>query len=205
MSSPLPPPPPPPTIIAKTIIPTLPNPPKVPPIPSPGSSLVSLLIYNGHPFKDHWAYFVGSQKLPNVGVKIHATGSVSTGFIFEIKRRHDVRASEDIPTKIVPLAWVDARYFDEERMLGLDGVEGGSNLEEVIDYEPVCEFERALSRVQVPEKSLVSVGMSTSEDASRRRVVQRDCQTWIVESADHLVRKGMFNRDVAEYLHAIQQ
>ncbi|KAL4979742.1 hypothetical protein BDW66DRAFT_95607 [Aspergillus desertorum] len=198
---PPPPPPPPPAHGAKTN--TLPpNHPTLPPYGPPGSSLVSLLIYNGHPFKDHWAYFVASQKKPNLGVKIHATGSVSTGFVFEVKRSHDLRNTEDIPTKIVPLAWVDGMHFDADKgqMLG-----NGRSNEEVIDYEPVCGFERALFKVAVPEKSLVGVKESQREGAARRRVVQRDCQTWIVESAEQLVRDGIFSDDAAGYVRAIQQ
>ncbi|KAL4910991.1 hypothetical protein BDW74DRAFT_4586 [Aspergillus multicolor] len=199
------PPPSPPAITTRTNAPKTPSPPQLQATGPPGCFLVSLLIYNGHPFKDHWAYFVGSQKNSSLGVKVHATGSVSTGFVFEIKRRHDVRTSEDIPTKIVPLAWVNGMYFDEGRMLAWGDLGPKGQREEIIDHEPCCEFERALHKVEVPGKSLVSVDMATSEDASRRKVVQRDCQTWIVKSSEHLVRTGIFNSDVAVYLTAIQQ
>ncbi|KAL4982943.1 hypothetical protein BDW68DRAFT_169830 [Aspergillus falconensis] len=201
-SLPPPPPPPPPALAIKTNTVTPPKHPALPPSGPPGSCLVSLLIYNGHPFKDHWAYFVRSQKNPELGVKIHATGSVSTEFVFEVKRNHDLRNTEDIPTKIVPLAWVDGIYFDEDegRMLGKDNGD-----EELIDHEPICGFERALYKVEVPGKSLVGVEETKREGVARRRVVQRDCQTWIVESAEQLAQDGIFSGDVAGFLRAIQQ
>ncbi|KAL4912143.1 hypothetical protein BDW62DRAFT_195328 [Aspergillus aurantiobrunneus] len=178
--------------------PVLPNPPLVS-SSAPGSFLVNLLIYNGHPFRDHWAYFVQSSKDKNLGVKIHATGSVRDGFVFEVKRRHDMRHNEDVPAKIVPLQWVDGELFDESAMLG------DSDSEETLDYRPVCKFERELYKVSVPGKSLVGIQDTPREDAGRRKITQRDCQTWIVEAADQLVGDGIFRRDVADYLRAIQQ
>ena len=35
--------------------------------------------------------------------------------------------------------------------------------------------------------------------------MQRNCQTWIIESADQLVADGIFHADVAAYLHALEQ
>lgn len=36
-------------------------------------------------------------------------------------------------------------------------------------------------------------------------VKQRNCQTWIVESADQLVKDGMFNVETATYLRSVEQ
>ncbi|KAL2816646.1 hypothetical protein BDW59DRAFT_153123 [Aspergillus cavernicola] len=195
---PPPPPPPPPSAIGlRTNNTTIPHPPSVPPHSPPNSFRVSLLIYNGHPFNDHWAYFVQSHANPDLGVKIHATGSVSTGFLFEVKRNHNLRDTEDVPTKSIPLHWVDGILFNETDMLG----DGG----ERIDHEPTCGFERSVYKAKVPGKSLMSVSAISGEEAGRRKIVQRDCQTWIVESADQLVVDGIFVNDVADYLRAIQQ
>ncbi|TLD24184.1 hypothetical protein PspLS_06699 [Pyricularia sp. CBS 133598] len=38
-----------------------------------------------------------------------------------------------------------------------------------------------------------------------KRIMQRDCQTWIVELADQLVLDGTFAPEVASYLRAVQQ
>ncbi|BCS24062.1 uncharacterized protein APUU_40506S [Aspergillus puulaauensis] len=196
----LPPPPPPPAVTAAnqpnnpTVVPA----PAVPPAGPPSSVLVHLLIYNGYPFKDHWAYFVQSRQHKHIGVKIHATGDVRTGFIFEVKRNHNLEATEDIPTKVVPLQWVDGALFDEATISGDD------EKEEAIDNKPVGEFEEALYKVDVPGKSLVGIDDVPREGAGRK-VTQRDCQTWIVESADQLVKDGIFKSEVVDYLRAAQQ
>jgi hypothetical protein len=39
----------------------------------------------------------------------------------------------------------------------------------------------------------------------RKKIVQRNCQTWIVESADQLVADGIFTREVADYVHSKKQ
>ncbi|KAL3474617.1 hypothetical protein BJX99DRAFT_260216 [Aspergillus californicus] len=191
----LPPPPPPAAPFVQTKV--IPRPPSIPAQSPRGFFMVNLLIYNGHPFKDHWAYFIQSHENPNLGVKIHATGSVSAGFVFEIKRSHNLQTTEDVPTKKVPLQWVAGALFDQEALV----CEG----EERIEYAPVGDFERALYKVDVPGKSLRNSNDVSKEDSGRKRVVQRDCQTWIVESARQLVQNGIFDQEVADYLRAVQQ
>ncbi|KAI2921811.1 hypothetical protein CBS147320_7632 [Aspergillus niger] len=126
-----------------------PQPPTVPTTGPKGSLLLELHIFNGHPFKDHWAYWISSANDPLVGAKIHATGDVRNGFVFEIKRSHDLRTSPDIPIKRIPLQWVDGRYLDQGKMFN-GGVEKIENM-------PVCAFEEVLSKVKVPGKTLNSV------------------------------------------------
>ncbi|KAJ5901875.1 hypothetical protein N7495_002403 [Penicillium taxi] len=41
--------------------------------------------------------------------------------------------------------------------------------------------------------------------ASGKRITQRDCQTWIVESANQLFKDYIFTAEVAVYLHKIKQ
>ncbi|KAI3551344.1 hypothetical protein CSPX01_01261 [Colletotrichum filicis] len=128
------PPPPPRPLVEKARTPApAPPPPTVPPTGSPGAFLVELLIFNGSPFKDHWAYFVRSRADDDIGVKIHATGDVRNGFKFEVKRSHDLTNTSDIPTKRVSLQWVDAQHFKADAMLNW-GVEES-------DERPVCGFE----------------------------------------------------------------
>jgi len=38
-----------------------------------------------------------------------------------------------------------------------------------------------------------------------KKISQRNCQTWIVESADQLVKDDIFNKGAATYLHAVRQ
>jgi hypothetical protein len=34
------------------------------------------------------------------------------------------------------------------------------------------------------------------------RITQRNCQTWVVESSEELVREGIFEQRIADYLRA---
>lgn len=96
----VPPPPPPPPLIGKTA-------PKLPSVASEGpagSYMVELLIFNGWPFKDHWAYWVRSHSDPDIGVQLHATGDVRNGFEFQIKRNYDFHdENSECPSTGVPL------------------------------------------------------------------------------------------------------
>ncbi|RAL01362.1 uncharacterized protein BO80DRAFT_424911 [Aspergillus ibericus CBS 121593] len=193
-----PPPPPPPMSTERDFtLPTSPQPPSVAATGPAGDFLVQLLIYNGHPFKDHWAYWVCSHTSPDYGVMIHATGDVRNGFKFEVKRGHDFLATQNPPSKRIPLQWVSGEYFDEAAML--------NNGQYKIDNNPVCRFEASAHKVKAPEKSLNTTDNKSLGASVGKKVTQRNCQTWIVESADQLVRDNMLSRDVANYLRAIQQ
>ncbi|KAJ9204631.1 hypothetical protein DTO164E3_1806 [Paecilomyces variotii] len=201
-SSTAPPPPPPPqgVITKKTAAPSSipPEQPLVPPTGPTGAFLVELLIYNGAPFKDHWAYYVGSHDEPDIGVKIHATGDVRNGFKFEVKRSENLRTSEDVPTKRIPLQWVDEKYFDKEGMFN-NGVYK-------IDDRPGCGFEASVYKVKAPEKSLNAIDDNGTRIRNvGKKIKQRDCQTWIVESAAQLVEDGVFSKEVVDYLQTVKQ
>ncbi|KAJ5179978.1 hypothetical protein N7492_003188 [Penicillium capsulatum] len=71
-----------------------------------GHSLVELLIYNGAPFKEHWAYWIRSRDNTDVGVMLEAAGDVMNGFRFEINRALDLTQTTPVPFKRVPLQWV---------------------------------------------------------------------------------------------------
>ncbi|KAJ5211182.1 hypothetical protein N7491_011002 [Penicillium cf. griseofulvum] len=174
-----------------------------------GAFVVELLIWNGSPFKDHWAYFVRSHADPDIGLKIHATGNVRSGFEFEIKRSENLRTTDDVPSKRVLLQLVDEMYFDEKAML--------NNGKYKVDNSPVCRFEDSVYIIKAPGKSLNTVSDGVSLQCSCianpaptipnhvEKVIQRDCQTWIVESADQLRHDNIFSEEVVAYLHAIKQ
>ncbi|KAE8340205.1 hypothetical protein BDV24DRAFT_175485 [Aspergillus arachidicola] len=191
----LPPPPPPPPLIGKTA----PKPRSVASEGPAGAYLVELLIFNGRPFKDHWAYWVRSHSSPDIGVQLHATGDVRNGFVFQIKRNYDFHdENSECPSTRIPLQWIDGKFFDERAMMN----NGVFKLDDV----PVCGFEASVYKVKAPEKSLNTVTETAiAEGQKGQKVNQRNCQTWIVESADQLVRDGIFNQEVATYLHAIEQ
>ncbi|KAK0376585.1 hypothetical protein CLIM01_06064 [Colletotrichum limetticola] len=193
----VPPPPPRPPVEKARTPPPAPPPPTVPATGSPGAFLVELLIYNGSPFKDHWAYFVRSRADDDIGVKIHATGDVRNGSKFEVKRSHDLTNTSDIPTKRVPLQWVDAQHLDEDAMLNW-GVEE-------IDSRPVRAFEACAYKAKAPGKTLNAAEDNSFKDTLGKKVTLKDCQTWLVDAADCLVEDRMFSSEVAVYLHAITQ
>lgn len=142
-----PPPPPPPSIAKKTPTPAVaPQPPAVAAIGPSGAFMIELLIFNGYPFKDHWAYWVRSHTNANIGVVIHATGDARNGFKLEFERSHAFRTTEDPPTKRIPLQWVNGQYFDERAML--------NNEQYKVDNVPVCRFEASAYKVKAPQKSL---------------------------------------------------
>lgn len=111
--------------------------------------MVELFIYNGAPFKDHWAYWVGSHTHAHLGVLIQAVGDVKEGFRLEVERSHDLNTTVNRPTKRIPLQWVDKEYFDEKLMFN-DGIYK-------LDDTPVCIFEASVFKVKAPEKTLNTV------------------------------------------------
>ncbi|KAJ3567944.1 hypothetical protein NPX13_g6593 [Xylaria arbuscula] len=197
-SIPQPPPPPPAPLplSSKNVAATTPapKPPNVTPTGPPGAFLVELLIFNGFPFKDHWAYWMSSRGNPNVGTKVHATGDVRNGFKLEAQRSLDFDLESYRPTTRIPLQWVDGEYFDEKAMFN-NGILK-------FDDRPVCAFEASAYKVEAPAKSL---NAASDSDSSGKKITQRDCQTWIVESADQLARDGIFSSEVVSYLLAIKQ
>ncbi|KAK4121201.1 hypothetical protein N657DRAFT_577813 [Parathielavia appendiculata] len=214
MAPPLQPPPPPPPPPALTV-PNLngkdnkvstspsnpvPSPPEVPQTGPPNSLLVSLLMYNGWPFADHWEYFVASPRDPNKGLVVQAAGDVRGGFRLEVKRGFSLRIDD----------------ASREYMHGVGcfpGVfEGEKDGDVVVEGTPRCEFERTLFKVPAPGKTLRAVDAEHGDAVSlsgmvgmgdgRRKITQRNCQTWVVESAEQLVREGIFEQRVVDYLRA---
>ncbi|KAK3997427.1 hypothetical protein QBC44DRAFT_316022 [Cladorrhinum sp. PSN332] len=162
---------------------------------TPGALLLSLAITNGRPFKDHWAFFVGRTINSPVGILLHATGDVRSGFTFQIKRNLDwTRTSSR--AQLVDLHWVAPAHFNEAMW------NNGEYLTETPGV-PVCAFEESAASAPVPDRSL----RAADDLAAPRtgRVIQRNCQTWIVEASEKLVEDGMIPEAVLEYLRDIKQ
>ncbi|KAF1730152.1 hypothetical protein CRV24_009608 [Beauveria bassiana] len=202
MSCPSAPPPPPlpcPTVPAANHQPE-PTPPTVALTPRtpPDALLLELITANGYPFKDHWSYFVRSRRHPDVGVVIHATGDVANGFRLEVKRSFDLGEPDNRPSRRIPLQWLTAApppsQLDEQAMLNYGQLK--------FDTVPVGALEESLFKVKAPGKTLNTVGV---EGSVGKRIVQRNCQSWIIASAEQLVVDGMLSPDVAAYLRAIEQ
>ncbi|KAG8671040.1 hypothetical protein FPOAC2_04356 [Fusarium poae] len=157
-----------------------------------GALLLHLAIHSGGTFKNHWGYFIRSGDDPNLGNIIHVVGDVKNGFEFEVKRNHDFETTSPAPLHVIPLQWVDGRFFNEAML---------NNGHQELDDKPACPFERSVYKVKPPTGSL----NSARSDAPKTRVVQRDCQTWILESANQLVTDGILHQDIVCYLDAIKQ
>ncbi|KAM3433569.1 hypothetical protein MY4824_005873 [Beauveria thailandica] len=194
-SAPLPPPLPCSTVLAANHRPK-PTPPTVPCPPGPPDALLlELITANGYPFNDHWSYFVRSRRRPDVGVVIHATGDVANGFRLEVKRSFDLGEPDNRPSRRIPLQWLTAPpRLDEQAMLNHGQLK--------FDTVPVGALEESLFKVEAPGKTLNTVGV---EGPVGKRIVQRNCQSWIIESAEQLVVDGMLSPDVAAYLRALEQ
>lgn len=159
-----------------------------------GAFLLELITFNGYPFKDHWSYYIRSRQLPDTGVVVHATGDVANGFRLEIKRCFPVNEPGNMPSRRMPLQWTEGKHFDEQAML--------NNGELKFDTAPVCAFEESLCKVEAPGKTLNTVA---GEGVVGKKVVLKNCQSWVIESADQLVLDEMLSPAVAAYLRAIEQ
>ncbi|OAA58291.1 hypothetical protein ISF_06830 [Cordyceps fumosorosea ARSEF 2679] len=191
------PPPPPRRTSAPPVVDNRPAPPSPPSVAASGppeALLLELLVANGHPFKDHWSYFLRSREHPDVGVVVHATGDVANGFRLEAKRCFNLGEPENQPTKRIPLQWLEGRFFDEQGMMS-----GGVSK---FDEAPVGAWEESVHKIRAPGKTLNTVGDGASKG---RKVMQKNCQWWIVQSAAQLVADGMLSPEVAAYLRVTAQ
>ncbi|OAQ98766.1 hypothetical protein LLEC1_07914 [Akanthomyces lecanii] len=170
------------------------TPPSVRPEGPAGAFLLELITVNGYPFKDHWSYFIRSHQHHDTGVVIHATGDVANGFRLEIKRCFQVNEPGSPPNKRIPLQWIEGKHFDERAML--------NNWELKFDTVPVCAFEGSLCKVEAPGKTLNTVA---GDGVVGKKVALKNCQSWVIESADQLVIDQMLLPEVAAYLRAIEQ
>ncbi|KAG7135692.1 hypothetical protein HYQ46_008860 [Verticillium longisporum] len=118
------------------------------------------------------------------GVLIHATGDVKKGFKFDVKRSCDFTTTAQSSRRQSAAATalqnvkVPGKSFNESKRAILS---------------PTYRFWCPL------------VGHYDLTAKSGTMVLQRNCQTWIVESADELVARSFFEKEVAAYLDAIEQ
>lgn len=52
---------------------------------------------------------------------------------------------------------------------------------------------------------LIWISQTVPATSVGRKISQRNCQTWIIESAEQLVKDNILSREVADYLRAIEQ
>lgn len=190
-----------------------PRPPRVSAYGPDEAWLVELLTYSRAPSKDQWAYFIRSRSRRSVGDIIQAQGDVTAGFKVEFKRGYDFDRSQEPPPSRIALQWIDDSFMNKAAVLGDQYTP---------DTSPASPFGHSACKIPAPGKTLDNpVSMlcwcmaiclykrvpsnSPFKENSGLGTVQGDSQTWIVESADQLVRDGIFNADVAVYLLAYKQ
>ncbi|KAM5361433.1 hypothetical protein ACJZ2D_013123 [Fusarium nematophilum] len=138
-----------------------------------------LVMYNSRLFPAHWALWVPSREIPDVGKRIHAEGDVATGFTVTFERNYDI-GSTGRQHQILPLAEVDESHLAD--------VPGARSTESKLmgNIKAHDTVEEVALRVPAPGPSLRS-----ASSAPRSRVEIRNCQTWIYDLVDQLVREGI--------------
>ncbi|KAK4249248.1 hypothetical protein C7999DRAFT_12876 [Corynascus novoguineensis] len=192
-----PPPPPPPPAPAPTPAPAVVNPPTVSSQGPAGHLLVSLAIFNGYPFKDHWGILIRKTATAQQGIMLHAAGDVKKGFTFEIKRNVDFTQTSKKPT-LINLQWVKGEYFN--KTMWNNGV---YNVEH--PGVPVCTFETSAAKAPPPARTLNAVDDLAPAGNPPRKITQRNCQTWVIEATEHLVQDHILAQAVLVYLKAKKQ
>ncbi|KAL1841532.1 hypothetical protein VTJ49DRAFT_6961 [Mycothermus thermophilus] len=204
--------------------------PNIPPTGPPNTVLLSLLIYNGYPFCDHWEYFVSApasapepsiapsvdaSHASDIGTVLQAKGNVREGFVLEVKRGWDISQPGQRPDRVVRLGWVDRGLLEpvgevlfgeglgcsDERVK--TGSDGGRTPVIEENCEARCGFEKIVFRVPAPGKTLRDAEVDGVE--RRARITQRNCQTWIIETAVLLAGEGVLEHGIVEYLKATKQ
>ncbi|KAL2127944.1 hypothetical protein VTI74DRAFT_9934 [Chaetomium olivicolor] len=127
-----------------------------------------------------------------------ATRSRTTGvFSFEIKRSLDFTQTSKKP-QLINLQWVDGTHFKEDMWNnGTYKVENPGH--------PVCPFEVSAAKAPPPAKTLNAVDDLVPTSNPPRKITQRNCQTWVIEAAEKLVRDGMLDQAALDYLRAKKQ
>lgn len=101
----------------------------------PSERPIQLLVYNSRLFNAHWSIFVPRVDDPDVGSRLHATGSVVGGFTLEFVRNYsilsDTRPLQRIDLAVVPWDCIKDTAGDEE-IVDTGRVTPIDRLEEVI-------------------------------------------------------------------------
>ncbi|GLB35867.1 hypothetical protein LshimejAT787_0301550 [Lyophyllum shimeji] len=141
-----------------------------------------LIVYKSPLFAAHWSLFIpfksSSQPDKGVGKIIHAVGSLAEGFTVEFKRHY--RPAMDSRSKtFVALGPVAEEYFKDA---------GDLDAAETVDVSPIDDLERRAMLVPPPGKSL----HSASVGGTKTRINVQNCQTWMAQYIDLLVREGVY-------------
>ena len=107
---------------------------------------IQLLVYDNRLFNAHWSIFVPRRDNPDVGSRLHATGSVVGGFTLEFVRNYNV-LSDNRPLQRIDLAVVPE-----------DCIKDTTGDEEIVDTDatPIDRLEQVIITVPAPGPSLRS-------------------------------------------------
>ncbi|KAG8742175.1 hypothetical protein FRC10_001931 [Ceratobasidium sp. 414] len=138
---------------------------------------VYLLVFRSPVFPAHWALWIPRLDNPHVGKIISAVGDPSTGFVHEFQRNF----SPASPSSMLPVllcSTVESNHI----------VDGELGQEPTTDANAIDSLEDMALTVPAPGKSLNSV---PADSGVRRRVVIKNCQTWMSEYVRKLVERGI--------------
>ncbi|KZT69551.1 hypothetical protein DAEQUDRAFT_765392 [Daedalea quercina L-15889] len=137
---------------------------------------IQLLIYNNRLFNAHWSIFAPRLDTPDIGSRLHATGSVVGGFTLEFVRNYNI-ASDSRPVQRIDLATVSVEHIRDT-----DGDE------EIVDSDPtpIDRLEEVIVTVPAPGPSLRSAAAS-----HEKRAELRDCQWWVKQAVAALIAAGI--------------
>ncbi|RDB28930.1 hypothetical protein Hypma_016124 [Hypsizygus marmoreus] len=138
---------------------------------------VYLLIYPSPLFAAHWALWLPNDNAAKeaLGKVIQVTGNVATGFEHQFKRNYDLSDTARAST-LLALGHIGGEH------VVMNGPE--------IDNIAIDTMEEKALSVEAPGPSLRSAG---DVKAGRTRVNIRNCQTWLVEYVDVLIRDDILD------------
>ncbi|OAL55170.1 hypothetical protein IQ07DRAFT_582700 [Pyrenochaeta sp. DS3sAY3a] len=140
---------------------------------------ISLVVYNSRLFPAHWALWIPSLSDPNCGKRIHAEGDALTGFVVYFERNYNISTTTRTH-QVIPLAQVLDHYVID--------VPGDGTCSR--DQTPHDYIEQFALLIPAPGASLAS---ATSSEP-RQSVTISNCQTWVRNVVEALVKDGVMDR-----------
>ncbi|KAI9665382.1 MAG: hypothetical protein M1831_001820 [Alyxoria varia] len=178
------------------------------------SATLYVLVPPSPLFAAHWSFFIPDvlplnpnkkqrrREESNIGRRIHVVGDRRNGFKLEIVRGFDLkkdRTNSDgrrFAIGVVAAANAsDSPQRSESSGTAEKGVEekdedeGGGT----IDKQAEDEFERVCVEIDAPGPSLrkISTAGSTQDEGTQARLEVKDCQWWVREVVNALVKRGI--------------
>ncbi len=151
----------------------------------------------------HWALLIPEEGSSTKGKIIHVIETRFHGFALEFKRNYNI-ANTQKPHHIFPLARVHSKYVRDTPVGDGRTVEADVVPKDVLENEakkidPVCEEPQ--SQAQAQSRALVRLDTHTFYAQLLTPIVQeKNCQDWMREYVECLIRKGIFPKTAIQVL-----